>query len=209
MPSKITPVLVAAAAALLPVAASAATVVVTTTLDAAPASTYYDGAAFTPFSVELAEGDTFDYTVDFIGDQTLTLTGANGLWFASFANVSSSVTGTGTLSLLDAEGNAFLTSQVKTDTEAEVHFGQYFTSSDFADGLPASLTFYGLHYVGTVDDYTAEGVTSRTYAAPFLLITAGDVAVSGAVPEPATWLMFVAGFGLVGSAVRRRAAIAA
>jgi choice-of-anchor C domain-containing protein len=35
------------------------------------------------------------------------------------------------------------------------------------------------------------------------------IAANGAVPEPATWLMLVAGFGLVGVAARRRAAIAA
>ena len=34
-----------------------------------------------------------------------------------------------------------------------------------------------------------------------------DIANIGTVPEPATWALFVAGFGLVGATVRRRAAV--
>jgi hypothetical protein len=36
-----------------------------------------------------------------------------------------------------------------------------------------------------------------------------DIRVLGAVPEPATWAMMILGFGLVGGALRRRAAVAA
>lgn len=35
------------------------------------------------------------------------------------------------------------------------------------------------------------------------------IVTSGAVPEPASWAMLIAGFGLVGTALRRRAAMAA
>jgi hypothetical protein len=31
-----------------------------------------------------------------------------------------------------------------------------------------------------------------------------SAAVSGAVPEPATWAMMIAGFGMTGAALRRR-----
>jgi choice-of-anchor A domain-containing protein len=34
-----------------------------------------------------------------------------------------------------------------------------------------------------------------------------DAPVQGAVPEPATWAMMIAGFGIVGAALRRRAAV--
>ena len=36
-----------------------------------------------------------------------------------------------------------------------------------------------------------------------------NVSVSGAVPEPASWAMLIAGFGLVGGAARRRRSVAA
>ncbi|MBT9472342.1 MAG: PEPxxWA-CTERM sorting domain-containing protein [Phenylobacterium sp.] len=34
-----------------------------------------------------------------------------------------------------------------------------------------------------------------------------SIGVSSAVPEPATWAMMIMGFGLVGSAMRRRQAL--
>ncbi len=39
-----------------------------------------------------------------------------------------------------------------------------------------------------------------------LTFTISDVNVAGAVPEPATWLSMILGFGLIGSAARRRTA---
>jgi hypothetical protein len=36
-----------------------------------------------------------------------------------------------------------------------------------------------------------------------------SVAGSGAIPEPATWAMLITGFGLIGTALRRRTAVAA
>ena len=38
-------------------------------------------------------------------------------------------------------------------------------------------------------------------------VTGADAAVLG-VPEPATWMMMIGGFGLVGAAMRRRAKLA-
>ncbi len=49
--------------------------------------------------------------------------------------------------------------------------------------------------------------TSETQKGYNRYLTSGSVsAVAGAVPEPATWAMMIAGFGLVGAAMRRRAA---
>ncbi|WEK41727.1 MAG: PEPxxWA-CTERM sorting domain-containing protein [Candidatus Sphingomonas colombiensis] len=48
--------------------------------------------------------------------------------------------------------------------------------------------------------------TSETEKGYNRYLTSGSVsAVAGAVPEPATWAMMIAGFGLVGAAMRRRA----
>jgi len=78
---------------------------------------------FSPFSVDLSVGDTFDYTINFLPGQQLTINNLSFIWAFSYANVSADVTGTGSLSLLDSTGAALYTSNVKTDTEGQVHFG--------------------------------------------------------------------------------------
>jgi hypothetical protein len=203
------------AAVALAQSATAATITVNQTLDLTQPKTLpgpgFQGWQSPPafnggFNVAIAEGDTFDFTIDFLGSQTLTLANASALWAFSYADVGSDVTGTGTLALLDAAGNAFLTSNSFTSTEGFVHFGQYFNSGEFAGGLPASITFSGLRYVGTVDDYIDAGVTTKNYDNPGFYFVADRMAVGGAVPEPASWALMIAGFGLVGSAMRRRVA---
>jgi hypothetical protein len=200
----------AAALSLLGTAALAATSTVSTTLDVAsiqPGLFGFTGGVlgntnFAPgVNVVLAEGDTLDFTVDFVGNQTLTLNNFSTLWLFSFADLVSDVTGTGTLSLLDTTGSALFTSNLKTDTEGEVHFGQFFGSSDFAS-LPSSVTFGGLRYVGTVDDYIEPTVTERTYASPGLLFVADSFTTN--VPEPSTWALMLAGMGAVSTLARRR-----
>lgn len=148
------------------------------------------------FNVAIAEGDTFDFTIDFLGTQTLTINNPTSVWAFSFADQGSEVTGTGTFSFLDAAGLPILTSNTKTDTESFIHFGQYFTESDFAGGLPSSITFSGVRYSGTLDDYIDPGVTTRNYNIPAFYISA--------VPEPETYAMLLAGLGLLGFMARRR-----
>ena len=147
------------------------------------------------FNVAIAEGDTFDFTIDFLGTQTLTVNNPTQVWAFSFADQDSDVTGTGTFSFLDATGLPILTSNVKTDTEGAIHFGQYFRDSDFAGGLPSSIIFSGVRYSGTLDDYIDIGVTTKNYDRPAFMISA--------VPEPEAYAMLLAGLGLLGSMARR------
>ena len=192
----------------LPAYAVTQTVVITgdVTLGGPTLSFTYElaGTGFTPpFSVPLAVGDVFDFTMNFMPGQTLTLNNPQMFWAFSFADVSSDVQGTGQLTLLDAAGLPLLTSDMKTDTEGSVHFGQFFYASDFTGGLPSSVTIGGLHYVGTVDAYVEPGVTTRQYADPRLTLTADSVVVN-AVPEPAPSLMLLAGLAAVALLKRRR-----
>lgn len=60
-------------------------------------------------------------------------------------------------------------------------------------------------YPNVVTFHHAKG-DYRPLFANALALTAGS---TGAVPEPASWAMMIGGFGLVGSALRRRAAVAA
>lgn len=186
--------------------AVAALVTVSTTLSTADIVPGLNGSTggvqesppFTPpFSVQLAEGDTFDYTISFLPGQQLTINNLSFIWAFSYAVESSDVTGTGSLSLLDSTGSALYTSNVKTDTEGAAHFGQQFSNSDFTS-LPASVTFSGLRYVGTVDDYLEPGVTVRTYNDPAFYFNADGYS---AVPEPTTMVagaLLLLPFGLQG-----------
>jgi hypothetical protein len=90
---------------------------------------------------------------------------------------------------------------VKTVTEGVAHFGQFFNNSDFPS-LPASVTFSGLHYVGTVNYYVDPTVTVRTYDDPAFYFNA-DSYTTTPVPEPTTMVagaLLLLPFGL--SAVR-------
>jgi hypothetical protein len=190
--------------------ASAANVSVNTTLDLTlggpnpPWAFEARDAAFSPaFSVDLAEGDSFDFTIDFLGDQTLTLTNMTFAWAFSYANLVSDVVGTGQMQLLDTDGQVLFASTVKTNQEGEVHFGQQFSGGEFT-GLPTTFTIGGLRYTATVDDYIAPGVTTKTYAQPSLIFQADSAVV--AVPEPATAALMLAGVAGLLAWRRRRAA---
>jgi hypothetical protein len=79
------------------------------------------------------------------------------------------------------------------------------TVKDFDLGSGGSLFLDADKNVGTTN--------MRIYAYPYDfnqgLVTGFNDKVGGAVPEPATWAMMIVGFGLVGSAMRRKQAAGA
>ncbi|MBS0334391.1 MAG: PEP-CTERM sorting domain-containing protein [Proteobacteria bacterium] len=216
----------AAAAAVLGLAGAgqAATVTLNETIDLSVApdvggglTTWRDftdaGGAFAPgFSFDLAAGDTLDFTATFLAGQSLTLTNPSTIWLLSFVTDGdpTDFNATGSLELLDTAGGVLFASNVKTDTEGSVHFGQAFGPGDFAS-LPSTITIGGVRYVGALNDYEANapdetpGVTSRTYGDPAFSVSADAVTANGvAVPEPAAWALMIAGFGGAGLMLRRR-----
>ena len=160
------------------------------------------GGAFSPdFSYQLSAGDSLDFTATFLPGQSLTLTNANTFWLFSYATDGqmSGVNGTGSLTLLDTAGNPLYTSNVKTDDEGSVHFGQSFNPADFPS-IPNTVTIGGLHYVGTLNSYDDPTVTTRTYADPQVVFGLN----SPSVPEPGVWAMMLIGFAGLGSMMRSR-----
>jgi hypothetical protein len=65
------------------------------------------------------------------------------------------------------------------------------TMQAYLDPYTLSVGHYTIAYTGTASGKPASVGSSITFAA-------------GAVPEPASWMMMVAGFGLIGFSVRKR-----
>lgn len=60
-------------------------------------------------------------------------------------------------------------------------------------------------FTGSSGGFDSAGTLSFTTGRPTVVQTfAGSLNVPAAVPEPKTWLMLIAGFGIVGAAVRQR-----
>lgn len=68
-------------------------------------------------------------------------------------------------------------------------------TSGFTTNLLAGVSYFA---VATAFDNNGFGAYKLTISGP------GDISLSSAVPEPATWAMMIAGFGLAGAALRRR-----
>ena len=96
-------------------------------------------------------------------------------------------------------------------TFASANGGQKTLAQWIADNADANLTVYGLEigigsgwsgsFYGAVDNVQAN-FASRTVSSNFEVTPA-----AAAVPEPASWAMMIAGFGLAGMAMRRRQVI--
>ncbi len=77
------------------------------------------------------------------------------------------------------------------------------------NALAIDLSDFGIAANGTVSSLSVTFISGGATTSTSLVGALNSASVGGAVPEPATWAMLIAGFGLVGAAVRRRAAVAA
>jgi hypothetical protein len=85
------------------------------------------------------------------------------------------------------------------DTLDGIAFNQSFGSgSDLLFFSPTAWGGNGFTATGTLD------ITGGGRSANVIRFTVGDFAPNPAIPEPATWAMMIAGFGLVGASMRRR-----
>ena len=128
-------------------------------------------------------------------------------WDGNFSQVTkiNSLGGLTTVDFSTAEQNPL--SRIYGDTWIGVHFGN-------GAGLGAQATGFWKLNAGTAGLATfliniAQGssgaVLYRTGSAPPIEPpTGGGGTGSGVVPEPASWAMLIAGFGLVGATMRRR-----
>lgn len=111
-----------------------------------------------------------------------------------------------TINTVDRGVKAF---RILTSVDGVDYTEAFFGTLDRANGDPLAaqnISFSGLaQYVkfDILSNY-AEGTIYDPYASGLSEVRFNS-AVAGAVPEPATWAMMIAGFGLAGAAMRRRA----
>jgi hypothetical protein len=180
-------------------AASAVTVTVSHVYD--PANILIaniTGEPVAPFALDV--GDTLDLTITFLGGVTVTAVGEDGLWLLALTgDFGATLQTTGTLEFLGASGNVVAGPIPLAQTNSSIHVGSYYSSGLYrTDANPISFT--GLRQIITIDSSDVAG--PRTYNRIALTHFAG-VVEGGVIPEPATWAMLIAGFGLVGGALRR------
>lgn len=135
-----------------------------------------------------------------------------GLWDASGTLLRSTILGAGTSGTLT---DGFRYGSI---TPATLGVGTYQIGALFTDGGDALFfpnsgavtTIAGVTYVSgafsegaTLRNPDVIGTEAPSYIGPNLLLEAAADPV-GAVPEPSTWAMMIAGFGMVGGALRRR-----
>jgi len=154
--------------------------------------------AFTPIDpVTLGTNDAIDYTVDF-GGRTITMTSSFYVEALLYTpDYTSNVPFFGaSLAFLNAGGN------VVASYSANNLFCCHWVGADQTISVSQPFRFAAVRVTG----YVAGGSTA-TYTSPVFNIFAYSHPFEiGAVPEPANWAMMLAGFGLVGTAMRARKA---
>lgn len=97
----------------------------------------------------------------------------------------------------------YFTPSVTTSAGSESSFGSY----DLVDlGLDFFVDDDGLLWVELFEDFDDSSVAPDGVWNGSITLTYTPTDVPGGVPEPASWAMLIAGFGLVGVASRRRKA---
>jgi hypothetical protein len=145
----------------------------------------YEGSQFFSLNWSPAGGVTLDNTIT----QTFSLTTASSL---SFSTVMTTETGfaSSTLQVTILDAAAAVVAQSDLFTNSAGNAAWDFKTFDFA--LGAGTYTIALHGIGAGNAWDV------------LLDDVRLDATAAAVPEPATWAMMLAGFGMVGAGLRRR-----
>lgn len=164
-----------------------------------------------PFSI--GQGQTLDLTYSF---DKVTLTGDSFIWGLAFAtDGGASMDVSGTVEFLGAGGDIVSGPISINQNNSAAHIGIYLFPADYRTGS-GSISFTGIRQILTVTGGFTYGpdngelpLQQRTFTRGFLWTdgvkgSGGGGGNPGVIPEPATWAMMIAGFGLVGGAMRRR-----
>lgn len=184
---------VAAVASLAAFPTSAA--VITASLDAnAMQINLLNNVAITP--VSLGVGDALDLTINFTNGP-MTVGNGSALWIGLLTNGDgATLNSTATMFVLGGSANMF-GSLNNTQDNSFAQVGNFF--GGFQTG-PGDLSFAGLRQTLTINSSDLQD--PREYDRAFFFFS--ELPQGGVVPEPQSWAMLIAGFGLVGAAARRR-----
>ncbi|WP_136163173.1 PEPxxWA-CTERM sorting domain-containing protein [Sphingomonas flavalba] len=150
------------------------------TLDAASPNTFISSDGANPTSPVLSGSPTFNGPIAVLFDVDLAGVGFDGGFFDNIG--STGIT-------------AFARDGSLLGTVVNTGFGIEFLGLVTADGTPQIAGVF-LNLVGA--EGSGFAIDNLRFA------QAGQITVPGGVPEPATWAMLIAGFGLIGAATRRR-----
>lgn len=199
--------LIAALVLLAPSAANAAEIVYSQTLSVQdPLQFQIDGDSIlfrldgqNREDVTVNPGDTVYGTIDFGGDRIqVSDTGSAVVLFMPFVTYTGSVWAEGSFSFTGLQGDYIGPDIITASSSCCVILGGSFVG----DLTKSSFSFTGLTYSAK---YLSGAVTSFEPYVPLHLARIDSFSViESAVPEPATWVMMLLGFGSIGTAMRRR-----
>jgi hypothetical protein len=161
-------------------------------------------------------GDTLDWTLRFPVGSEVTFNGlfSLGVAFNQVMLGNPTVTATGSVSFLDSSGAVILAGTTHTDSN-NVAVADYHTSHPMTGD---DVTAAGIHAIIHLDSFSglATPVTGSYFTQPDIyFISAWSVTIPPGLtpppgtPEPSTWVLSLLGFGLLGTALRRRRATSA
>ncbi len=150
--------------------------------------------------VSLDAGDTLDLTVTFAGGATVSVAGESFIWPLLFSGQSATLQTSGTFEFLGASSNVVSGPVAISQEMSFAHIGNFLRPADYRLDSD-TISFSGIRQIITVD--SEDLGTTRDYST-IAFATDGIVGIAAGVPEPATWGLMIAGFGLIGGAMRRR-----
>jgi PEP-CTERM motif len=206
-------VLAAAASLIIAAPAAAATITVDHVLDPSliNGSIFQDNLA-TPFTA--ASGDTVTFNLTFSGGEPITVEGDMSMWLLSLTNSGNAVLRTiGTFEFISPSANMVSGPITFAQENSLVHLGNSIHSTEYRlDSDP--ISFSGITQTFLIEgayDYDTDndGIPDTRSTDPreyysIALVLGGGRLVQSAVPESATWMMMIAGFGVAGMALRYR-----
>jgi hypothetical protein len=203
--------LLALVAAALPMAPAAAMLTINLTLDPAKLILDTDINEFAIKPAFVAVGDTVVLTFRLPGTARLELPDRTLIWLGLLAapmQPDRIITAEGVLSFTGRSTNLVAATAPLTQIDQTRHIGNSFTS-DLFQTAPGAYRFATVRQTFTL--LADSRAPRRRYLSAFIFFGLPrnvPPAAAAPVPEPTSWALLIAGFGLSGAALRRRRAVA-